>query len=557
MEIIKKYKEYVELIKNELEKTDDFSELKSDCQEILKDMKDFKFLIPVIGNFSAGKSAFLNTFLGKKLLTIDILPETAIATELHYGENERIEAVDKENNCETYSLDELNTFNTEEKEYVYCRLFLNSEKLKSIYPMILVDMPGFASNVNAHNIAIDSYLYFGKHFLVLNSIEDGTVNNNLLKILKTIENRDFTFCLTKTDLLSEKQVNEVNKHIVETIDNHIYREEIIHNITIHNPEYIEKIVENINLEKVFVNIFNPIIKDLEFSIKDSIDIKINAFKKEMKENEKNIHDIEMGIEKIIQKKEELIKESKSKFYEVKVNDIINKIGNEIEDYEDEITDLMLSDDKDSIQNIIVESVNNVLQNNLDDTLNDINLEIANEMMFSLKNIDAEMFSKESIEKIQATVLTGANYLNSKIKDFGSKENFENINRGYKFVTGIASILTNIISPLLEVAIVFLPEIINFFTKEAQEKKQREEARRKVKSSIIPKVKTQIRPELTRLFKEQINKNVEIISSKIEKELDNKKQLLNEVIEESEKNSEIINKKIEIYNEIKENIKGVN
>lgn len=52
-------------------------------------------------------------------------------------------------------------------------------------------------------------MYYGKHFLVLVSIEDGTVNKNLEKILRNIENKGFTFCLTKTDLMDENQVKKL------------------------------------------------------------------------------------------------------------------------------------------------------------------------------------------------------------------------------------------------------------------------------------------------------------------------------------------------------------
>ncbi len=49
-------------------------------------------MIPVVGNFSAGKSTLLNRFLEKSVLPTAITPETSLATELHYSANERIEA---------------------------------------------------------------------------------------------------------------------------------------------------------------------------------------------------------------------------------------------------------------------------------------------------------------------------------------------------------------------------------------------------------------------------------------------------------------------------------
>ncbi|GAA7207519.1 hypothetical protein ID0449_06720 [Helicobacter pylori] len=47
--------------------------------------------MPIVGNFSAGKSTLLNCFLEKSVLPTAITPEISLATELHYSANERIE----------------------------------------------------------------------------------------------------------------------------------------------------------------------------------------------------------------------------------------------------------------------------------------------------------------------------------------------------------------------------------------------------------------------------------------------------------------------------------
>ena len=60
-------------------------------------IKNFSANILIVGGFSAGKSALLNSLLGnEEILTENISPETAIATELIYGSEEKIIRV-KEN----------------------------------------------------------------------------------------------------------------------------------------------------------------------------------------------------------------------------------------------------------------------------------------------------------------------------------------------------------------------------------------------------------------------------------------------------------------------------
>ena len=53
----------------------------------IQEIKEFKVTTPIIGRFSTGKSSMINAFLEERLLKTDIMPETAIPTEIIYGDN--------------------------------------------------------------------------------------------------------------------------------------------------------------------------------------------------------------------------------------------------------------------------------------------------------------------------------------------------------------------------------------------------------------------------------------------------------------------------------------
>ena len=57
--------------------------------KLLKEIDTAKVNIPLIGKFSSGKSALINTILkyNKKLLKEDITPETSVPTEIVYSPN--------------------------------------------------------------------------------------------------------------------------------------------------------------------------------------------------------------------------------------------------------------------------------------------------------------------------------------------------------------------------------------------------------------------------------------------------------------------------------------
>lgn len=99
-----------------------------------------ELLVPVIGAFSAGKSTLINSFLENDCLPVDITPETALATELHYSESERLEAVRADGSSDRYQLSEFNELKNKASDYRFVRAYIDSEQLKSIQPLVLVDI---------------------------------------------------------------------------------------------------------------------------------------------------------------------------------------------------------------------------------------------------------------------------------------------------------------------------------------------------------------------------------------------------------------------------------
>lgn len=55
-------------------------------RDLYADISNDSFNIVVLGEFKRGKSTFINALLGKSLLPMDILPETAVINEIQYGQ---------------------------------------------------------------------------------------------------------------------------------------------------------------------------------------------------------------------------------------------------------------------------------------------------------------------------------------------------------------------------------------------------------------------------------------------------------------------------------------
>ena len=125
-------------------------------QNSLKDLyakvNTFKVVIPIIGLFSAGKTSLINKFLEEDIFSVNVTPETTLATEIVYGISNKLVLYKNETEYEEKSLDYLGKIDA--KDYLYQRVYLNKNVLKKYPEIVLVDMPGIDSGLETHNKAI-------------------------------------------------------------------------------------------------------------------------------------------------------------------------------------------------------------------------------------------------------------------------------------------------------------------------------------------------------------------------------------------------------------------
>ena len=62
----------------------------SRLEELKCDISSHVFKVYLVGPFSCGKSSLLNRWLGVDVLTTGLAPETAVSSELRFGETERM-----------------------------------------------------------------------------------------------------------------------------------------------------------------------------------------------------------------------------------------------------------------------------------------------------------------------------------------------------------------------------------------------------------------------------------------------------------------------------------
>lgn len=184
------------------------------------DMENQKVTIPIIGKFSAGKSALINALLDcrAKLLREDITPETAVPTEIAYFDYSSLASEDSIEGDQVTLQYEDSVQTCRLKEYVNEEVELNYERLKTVHislsnkflrsipDVMIVDMPGYDSGYEVHNRAIDYYLPRSLAYIIAFPAEEIILKQNMIGTLKELLINDTPICvvITKRDKVTDE-----------------------------------------------------------------------------------------------------------------------------------------------------------------------------------------------------------------------------------------------------------------------------------------------------------------------------------------------------------------
>ncbi|MNS12728.1 hypothetical protein D3C72_442960 [compost metagenome] len=188
---------------------------------------EFEVMVPLTGAFNSGKSTLINSFLGEEVLKTDIKPTTAVPTEVRYHTRPHAVRVGVDGRTQELSLSEFKATEFDSVTTQLVRLYLNHPKLNRFPGVVLVDIPGLDSVVEAHNIAIDRYLPSSLAYLVTSVVDQGELTQSVLGFLKSVggEGKPIAVAVTKADHLPPSEVNRVVAKVQESVRAHLHNED--------------------------------------------------------------------------------------------------------------------------------------------------------------------------------------------------------------------------------------------------------------------------------------------------------------------------------------------
>lgn len=475
----------------------------------LADMPDAKVCTPIIGKFSSGKSALVNTLLGysKPLLKEDITPETAVPAEIVYTEEE--EGVRLYWNAGKHKDVEVSAYREMEldaSQITHVRLSLNTSILERIPDVMLVDMPGFESGFEIHNKAIDNYLPQSLAYIVAFPADDMIVRDSVGNILKELMINEMPICIVITKY--DKRNNEFEQSL-ENFKQNLKRFIGEREVSICRTSSRDEHVKADELEAFLLEIQEQSQEILARKFRapaltelDTTGNYLVASLKSSEMSESELDEEEERLEKQMANLNYKFAEEKQKF-DVQVVESVEEIKNDVE--------RALESEEDTF---VTMALNNQSINER------VNVVVRNAVTVSVK--------KRFVPKMEK-------YL-KRVEQCINDENMGNIHVSFHFdaqqiSTGLTSSVVAVVAgvilglPILGTIIAGIVALLGKIAADKKRAEQREAARRKLHDECYPQVMQKVGDSVEKA----ITKQIELINTAIEGEIKQQKETLKKAI----------------------------
>ncbi|MGD0234219.1 MAG: dynamin family protein [Syntrophorhabdales bacterium] len=185
--------------------------------------------VAILGQFKAGKSSFINSLIDWNVLPVGVIPVTTVITRLYYDREQKATVTDFDGTRTEVTLDNVEQYISEEKNPANKKnvevVDIGLPALSRYQGLRLVDTPGLGSAFKYNTETSREWLpEVGAAIVAVSA--DRPLSENDLDLLRDLARYTpkTILLLTKTDLLSEEQQEEVVKFFRNTLKREINRE---------------------------------------------------------------------------------------------------------------------------------------------------------------------------------------------------------------------------------------------------------------------------------------------------------------------------------------------
>lgn len=223
-------------------------------------------MLPLVGEFSSGKTTLINALTDSKALETATKPTTATIFEIHFGAPEnRAEILKEDGGIEEVT--DIGSLKNDRLGSAKVVTVFDTSKRISPYT-ILVDTPGISSPDPKHQQTLVEFLPQADAVLLVVDINQ-QLTKSLAAFLKSVSlsGIELNAILTKSDSKSDKEIDSAKKYFLENCDLPIRR-------------LVTVSAENDYLEEVY-GLFQEIESRKAEILKKSIDLRLNKISEKL------------------------------------------------------------------------------------------------------------------------------------------------------------------------------------------------------------------------------------------------------------------------------------
>lgn len=515
------------------------TEFETKSQEFLQTLQDSQYIkVPFVGGFSAGKSSMLNVLTQcPGMLPVDTMPETAVAYELYYGTDQKVELYRNGQKIDQKPLSAIKDLATLPGDVakVYC----DSPVVRQLQErgIILVDMPGIGSGIERHDAAIFHYIQSGTAFVLVVDSEQGTLRTTTLTFLRELSSYGMfpAVFLSKVEKQSEENLPALIEGVRYQLQQLGNTAPVVGAISSVEKRLgdIEQYLSSLNPEALVAQKLNLQLGQLIDSVASQLKIRVDLRSKDIASVEEKIKLIEEEISKV--KAELPTSNSQADTPEKSAQDVLDNVRAALEAKASDIAQMIANQEgEEAIKSAIVSIVRSEIIKSIKEESEQYSRDLGNAVQDSMRNLTTIEVNTEILG------------------DFSMLTNF------------VTDYLTDYLSPLLllggplgfvatialELLPSVVPEVINFFKDFLFGPSDQEvfnKALDKVRNECIGQIVEGIRPSILKLTQDNQARIREAFQKEVVTRMENAKAALNEKMADANKDKAAVQAEIDTLN----------
>lgn len=522
--------------------------------------KDSFVKVPFVGDFNAGKSSLINSILGRDLLPTNILPETAVSYELYYSADEQVEVWLDDKLVETAPVSQIKALQLTPRNLV--KVYLDNPIVKDWNErnIVVVDMPGIDSGVEAHNNAILHYVQEGTFFVLVSEAEGGTLRLSTLNFIEEIKKYGarLAVVISKIDKKPENEVLNVKANIESVAKRMVgdATQVVTASAVDNNVNEVIDILNSIDADKLVESKYKPQVVNLIDSFVAELQLQMKLLLSDKSDFAAKIEELKSVHEKALEELKSKAESAQS--VEGSADDILQDISEALKEKAGYIATLLYGQTDSKVLNQeILTIVRPVIVNSLKREITEYSDVIGSAVQEFMVNVDEILKDKDNKMLSGAEDVIG-NLLGKDLLEGLLKKGLDKLAGrlvAYKGLGELVKVLGKVLGPLVTIIINVVPDVLRLIFGKSKEQKI-EEIKTKFATEIVSKIVDSLRQPIEDIIAEQRREVDKNMSALVEDETKKYNDNIVAVQNQQQQEKETIVLKVAELNGVVEKLNGL-